>query len=595
MREVTRYSIGALASGKRQQTRSGPLSHTLLTDIYNPPQKGPSFSGSVNHEYARQNRENLKKERNDPLKGAFIDIIEDPDQAKDVVSGVLKKAARDRALNHALTLKILELASILSTPVPDTEEAQVHLEFLFKHVIDKAGVSAGKMCQILSDDPEIPLYLRELMTTIKSQGIPSRTVEEAQEYCNRIFTHGHYHIVKNLGCGTVGEAWLAQKNDGDSYCVIKLLKTTVSGARLKQEQRIWHAFIESIYTEDEKLRKKALRTIDQLFAGWRTELDFDQEKNGAINLSKRSKRYQVALPEAVGKIGETSVCLVYSVAPGIQLDKLVEMLSVYKLNPAVYTDIYATEIKAFPPLGSPEDWIKDLPQTYLAAQNEQALFLRNGKNKERTSHGDPHTGNIFLHFGKNNKLILTYIDTGLTVTREPVEVICHLGVFLDGILGNSRRLALQLIESAQELPTEYKGRRISRNQLIDLLAEKIETGVYNSTSSQQLDLAQKQKVFDKILDELDIIPNPGNIVFLKAQLQTYLTYRQLSNVVGQPDNNMFVASSTDMAEGLLRGLRTAPLETIITVSGSVAQVFENPALAWKRFQDFINSGNAKKK
>lgn len=506
----------------------------------------------------------------DPLKKA----LQDPDEMEHLLVGVSRQAIYDPSLKRALKNRAQDFA-ILGLKLPFWEEEN---SVRFKRIVETGGVSIGKMCQILADDPTVPEKLRKDMAIMKSQGLKTRNKNQAKEFIDQLLwangTGANYQINKSLSAGTVGETWLASNSSGDTK-VIKMLKQGVTKPRLEEERLIWKAVINSAHENNPKLRNQALAMVDQMFEGWLEELDFRLEKEGAEHLAERAKRYQVAPIEDIGldKANGTGVSIICGVAPGVQLDKLHEMLQVYKESPVEYASKYADIIAKNPWLAYPDDWKEQLAPGYLASQNEQVLFLRSKAG--RTSHGDPHMGNVFVDF-QDGKLQWTYIDTGLTVTRTPGTVMKHLGLSLDFLLGNSKNMAKELIRKADALPINYEGKPITPKQLRKILNRLLQERLFDSGIDLK-NMKTVQTVIEHTLEDVGIVQSAQDSVFLKSQLQTMLTYRELAKVTDTTEGGVFAKMAPDVFKGLKIGMKQAPLQTIHVVGRTLFETIKHPS------------------
>ncbi|MBY0404086.1 MAG: hypothetical protein K2X66_09320, partial [Cyanobacteria bacterium] len=508
----------------------------------------------------------------DFIKDPVLKIKETPSAGMPIMKDMHQMAKHDPALQAALDKRGPEVLGILSEPgfSPTDQSA------LFRRGAEKGGVSSGKMCQILADDPTLAPNLRAQMEKMKSQGTPSRTQVQAQEAVNQLYGPGKYTVENVLGVGTVGEVWLVKTADGRQQ-VLKMIKDGVTLKSLEEEEIIWKAFVKSAHKDNPAVRDRSLVMVDRLFKGWKEELDFKIEHQGAEALGKGAKRYDVAKPRDIAFVEEgggvqRGVSIVYDMAPGIKMDTLVEMLKVFKENPLEYQTRYAKEIGKHPWLKDPNAWSKDLATGYLASQNEQALFTSRAAG--RTSHGDPHTGNFFVTH-ENGKLKWTYIDTGLTVTRTPQEVTHHLTMMSDMLLGNSKGLAKKLIAKAESIPLSLDGKPVTRRELEQQLGKLLKERIYESGVDYR-DMSTVKRIMDNTLEELGIIQSAQDAVFLKSQLQVLQTYEDLAKVTGMNPKDILARSMPDISKGLWGCFRQRPGGTLVALKDTVFEFLQHP-------------------
>ena len=311
------------------------------------------------------------------------------------------------------------------------------------------------------------------------------------------------------------------------------------------------------------------------------ELNLLIEAQRAIDLNKNAKNYRVALPIEVGvdkANPKRGVSIIYEVAPGVQLNQLTKMLQVFNESPQKYFTEYDECIKQHPWLRNPEKWMHELPKAYLKAQNEQFLFI--GPDQSRVSHADPHTGNVFIDF-QNGRLMPTYIDTGLTVTRNTREVINHLGFCTDLILGNSRGIAKRVVENAHALPQGS-----TKEALIDSLTEQFDKTLFRSGNNLN-DFQNTISTLKSIIIEAGIIDSPTESLFLKAEVQSLMTYRELSKSVGQQHSHLIKESIGDVCRGLLKALVSKPSACLKNIYETMKHFLSDPYHAIRTAAQFV--------
>ena len=465
-----------------------------------------------------------------------------------------------------------------------------------KKMIMEKSICAGKMAQILADDPRVPLNDRSLFLSFKSNNATTRPrPEQAQKFVDKVYGKGRYEIIKEkpLGVGTVGEAYLARALDGapvpkGTLVVVKMLKRGATLAKLKKERAALIQYIKEVI-EDPTRQAYYIQNIKNNFRGWARELDFTHELVGAKRLAQGARRYKVAQGIELGygiskkpQVKRKAISMIYEYIDGVKLEELIDMLKLYRTNPAEYLTKYADQIKKFPWLAKPKEWMSTLPQTYLDAINEKAI-LGIYSYKSCVSHGDPHAGNIFINMRDDgSKLRLTFIDTGLTVTRSSKQVFSNLSICVSFITGNSKELARAIVESAERLP---KGK--TKEQLIKIIADRLDKKLFKKgialTNPQYTNT-----VINSILEKLGIIDSPTQAIFFKSQMQAILHYLSLSEVAGQ-NNNMLRQSLLDIAQSQIKAFCIHPKDAARSLLSSVKHFFQNFSQSIRTLTQFLST------
>lgn len=516
-----------------------------------------------------------------PIHSAVLEAVENP-------QAVIARASRNKGLRQRLN-------ELLKHNQPEIEQVVRKRKFqkgdnnLRAKMLAERSIGTGKMAQILADDPRVPANVRKYFGNFKSNITPTRNIVQAQAFVDRYYGSGRYEIIRSFGSGTVGETYLARALDGapvarGTEVVIKMLRRGATPKKLLRERNAFREIVRE-QIKDPKQQAYYLKMVNNYFKGWVRELDFLHEAQAAKILGEQGKRFRVAQPIEVAR-GRTStgaptkrgVSLVLHIAPGISLDKLMRMLEVYRTNPARYAIEFADEIRRFPWLAHPERWTGELPHTYLAAQNEQAMFVFGRRN--RVSHGDPHAGNVFVDF-QDGRLALTYIDTGLTVSRNGNQVIHNIGMCTDLITGNSRGLARRIIDSADSLSTGK-----TRQELINELAKMLDSELFkkgiNLTNPHYT-----QNTLNSMLERLGVIDSPTQALFFKSQMQSILHYLELSRLTGQ-QNNMLKNSVGDIFRGLREAFFTHPPYIISHIFGTLWHFISNPTQSIRTLTQFLS-------
>ncbi|MDX2085294.1 MAG: AarF/UbiB family protein [Candidatus Melainabacteria bacterium] len=541
-------------------------------------------------------------------RGAFHTLMEplekalqDPWEAKRLLSGMYDRYQHDDILKEAIDRRLSVFHRILTSP----EFYASQLDRQMKILVGAAGVGAGKVAQILSDDPRVPERLRRQLEAIKSDGLATRTPAEAQEDLDQLFPvtglgqgMGQYEVIgaHALGVGTVGETWRVRDRLTNEEQVVKIIKLGVTEETLEEERMIWKAFARVAFANDPKAEARAVSHIDNLFNGWIDELDLCKEKQGAEGLARHAKRYRVAPVKNLAVTTDANgvsrgAAIVFDVAPGIQLSQLFAVLEDYRALKAQHNlDIYRIQHKAllkqYPWLRSPDAVINKLPSAYLSAQNEQAMFIR--QNRQRVSHGDPHMGNVFVNLNEKGQLQICYIDTGLTVARSSQSVTHHDSLALNNLLANTREFSTGVIRQAGSVPREFAGDD-GRSALAEQLHHTLNQRLYQS-GIDFTDPELVNTVVENTMEELGVNPKEDDTIFLKSQLQTFMTYQKLSQLAGSDYRHILKESIPDVVQGFLTSLRYEPQETSHLLLRSVKEAARQPVQSAKVFFSHLFPG-----
>ena len=406
----------------------------------------------------------------------------------------------------------------------DLRDPKVLQEF-----IERSGVGTTKLAQIVSVDEAIMgkiaaqnPALAEAIAKTKSHCSFSRTLEEAQVILDHSFPNQSLKIVKELSAGSIGAAYVIQKPDG-TKCVLKMIKDGVTKSGLEREEKLCKRIIDELAdtpSEAEKLKYK----MEQYYKGWAEELDFGAEYTNNKILAKGAKRYKVA---DISDLSADGKCIIMDFASGIQMNRLVEILKDYKLNPEGFARKYAKEIAENPWLGNPEKVIQELQTTLLKTFDEQFMFMKNGKS---LMHGDPHTGNFFITADKKGHLIPEFIDTGNCVMRSGTEITKDIEFFTNYFVGNTEGIAKYFIEQCG-----YQGANKAAlvKQIGNVIKDEIFAVPQNITNFQGV-----QENIQIILKRYGLEMSAKNATALKAQMQFFTAISQAGSLKGSGGLNM---------------------------------------------------------
>ncbi len=451
-------------------------------------------------------------------------------------------------------------------------------------LLENSNILLSKFAQTFSTDDSLPKEISDIFKQFTSNCTVSRNISQAQQFADELYGAGKYTILKSFGAGTIGETYLAKTTDGTEV-VIKMLKDGITPERFGQDRVLFTKYISEFVTDPTEKEYK-INLINSMFDAWDNELNFGLEAQGAKDMAQGAKRFNVAQTLEVGSKDGQNVSLVMEKANGIRLDNLIEMIQLYKENPAEYFSKYSSQIEANPALKNPESWMGDLGKAYQKAQNEQAMFV--GINGERTIHADPHPGNVFIDFdSKTNKPIINYIDTGNTVKRTQSQTLQDLGLSINMMFGNSEGIARTMLDGAT-IPSGADSEALVK-QFAEKLDEKLYKAGINLKSTQYT-----QSTINEIMKELNIIPDAGNSNLMKATLQRIETSRAINRVCGTSSSK--VVDIKDLAQGILKSFKANPKETIKTISPIITWAYKNNNQAMITFfQMIMNNVNAPNK
>ncbi len=429
-------------------------------------------------------------------------------------------------------------------------------------MIEEANILFAKFAQTYSSETSLPPEVQQLFKKFTSNCSVSRNLKEAQELANTLYD-SKYTIVKAFGAGTIGEAYLARTTNGDEV-VIKMLKNGMTPERLSEDRKIFINYITKMIDEPKEKAYK-LKLLNGLFDSWEKELDFGLEAQSAKEMAHKATQFNVAQAIEVGSKNGRNISLVLEKAEGVRLDNLIDMIKVYKKDPAEYLRKYATEIEANPWLKTPETWIESLPAAYQKAQNEQILFV--SPSGEKVVHADPHTGNIFVDFDTaKGKSKITYIDTGNVAKRTNDDIIQDISLYSSLLIGNSEGVANALLHGA-ELPSDA-----AKEELAKQFAQMLDKRLFNAGVNLQ-NTAYTQGTINDIMKELKIVPAAHNTNLMKATVQRIKTLREICEATGIAENKH--QDVKELMYGISQAMATKPKETLKQLLPLIKWAYKN--------------------
>lgn len=401
-------------------------------------------------------------------------------------------------------------------------------ESLLKPIIEATGVGPNKILQMLSSNEAFMSRLsnnsQSLIRSVRSKCTPTRSIAEAQNELAKVF-NGKYQIKSRLGTGTIGEAYLISSNTGEEF-VAKMIKKGITEEKLNTEEELMRKFIGKL-APNQKETDKYTAMLHDLYSQWRSEINFVNEARYNELLKNGAERFKVAGIQDISFVNPEktiSRAIIYKKANGIQLDTLIQMLKDYKSNPTEYAEKYQDLIKKHQWLANPNEWLKDLPDSYAMAMSEMVSTPKKGF---AVVHGDPHPGNVFMDLdSKTRKLKPTFIDTGSVLVQDKKSLTESLGLMANFAVGNSKGIVRYYIDQASFIPVGY-----TKKELINTIAEKVDKQIFKANVNIK-DLATNQKIIDNILNEFGVIIPSESTSMMKVGLQTHSVSKELANLAG---------------------------------------------------------------
>lgn len=491
--------------------------------------------------------------KSNPLKVENIDVFESITQGvKGREATIASNLLRNKGFNRSLQ------AYSKKTGLKFSELAMMNEEALFKHMAEHGGVGPNKFLQIISSDEnmlkQMPESIQKMALKSRSENAATRTLSEVQEEISTMF-NGKYNVEKQLGVGTIGEAYLIKDTSGKKY-VAKLIKKGVDEDLLKNEEEIFIPILKQMIPDAQKARQKT-ELLKGLYIDWAKEVNFVQEAKYNEALAKGAKRFDVA---KVVELSKDTKCVVQEMAEGVQSDKFIQMVKDYRKNPVEYAEKYKDVIEKYPALKTPEKVLNEFSDNFMGSFDEMLMFSKR-KLKGSVMHGDPHQGNIFVSFTDKGKAKTTFIDTGNCVVRSIKNVKDDLSFFANYFVGNSKEVAKFFVERAKFLP---KGKNLE--QLQKEITQKFDEKLFKS-GCNVTDFTKNQAVIDNILDETGIVLASEFSTSLKAELQGIQTAKELFNLSGKSNSKIISTMIPDVLKGVGKiSLHSNPF-TIIKPAG----------------------------
>lgn len=396
--------------------------------------------------------------------------------------------------------------------------------------IEASGVGPTKISQIISNKTELMMEieskspeLANAIRAVKTNCSYGRTIEEAQAFLGQSFPNKGLVIdaTKELGAGSIGASYLAKTSDGADV-VVKMIKPGITRESLMAEQKFVDDLILAYGNSPAEITRLG-QMNKELYSGWINELDLVHSMENSQLLAKGAKNYSVA---KILEVSQNGQCLIMEKAGGIQMNKLVEILEDYKLNPEIFQTKYANLIAENPWLGNPEKVINELSPSLLKAFDEQFLYLKKGGIS--IMHGDPHTGNFFMTMNEKGKLIPQFIDTDNCIIRSAGQVKNDITFFSNYFVGNSKKVAEYFVEQCECDPKE-------KAKLIDAVANDIKTLIFDKKHN----IKNVNMVLDNvktILRQHGLHMTMENTTAMKSQFQFLTNISESAHLTGKKTN-----------------------------------------------------------
>lgn len=463
------------------------------------------------------------------------------------------KVAADESLASEVRSYIQKQTALKPTLVREIKTATEASEAI-RGAIELSGTGPTKMSQIISKEQGIMSQIESIspdlakaINSTRSNCSYSRTIEEATQFLEKAFPGRGYIIKHELGAASIGATYLVECKDG-SEIVVKMIKEGVSKESLLEECRLIDRLIPKVSNSAEEIDKLS-NMSRELYSGWIGELDLFNAMENNHQLAKNAKRFSVA---RVLEVSENGQCLIMEKAKGIQMDKLVEILTDYKMNPAEFSTKYAALIEQNPWLANPEKVLKELSPSILRAFDEQFLFLKKGGTS--IMHGDPHAGNFFITMGKNGRIMPEFIDTDNCVIRTAAQVKEDLSFFANYFVGNSSKVAEYFVNQCKCDPQD-------KARLIAEISEDIKNLIF-SKKCDITDLNLIQENIRTILKNHGLKLATDNATAMKAELQYLSAVSEAAHLAGGHSDIMTIMKDIPRASGKMIKAGVNPINCI---------------------------------
>lgn len=413
---------------------------------------------------------------------------------------------------------------------------------LFKVMVETGGVGPNKFLQIISSDEkllaQVPSFFKKTILGSRSNNTATRTLQQVNKELIAKF-NGKYTTIEKMGVGTVAEAYLIKDNTGKER-VAKFIKKGINEKLLDAEEIIFTTLLKKIIKDPKQAQQKVER-LQNLYKGWKIELNFVQEAKYNKLLAQKAKRFNVA---KITELSQDAQIIIYEKAEGIQADKFIHLVEEFKQNPKEYLKKYKNLLLEHPWMNDPEQVLKGFTSNFIKSFNEMLLFSKKGMS---IMHCDPHTGNMFVNPpDAKGKIKTTFIDTGNCCIRTSKDIAADLKFFLNYFIGNSKEVAKYFIGHAQSLPKNKNTEQIV-NELSSQMDKKLFKNGYNITN-----IKDNQKVIDRILDDMNIFLSPKTTTALKAQAQAMNNIQAFYNLSGTPQSQIIYKILPDAIKGMIK-------------------------------------------
>lgn len=391
--------------------------------------------------------------------------------------------------------------------IPKEFHTQILLQELY-------SVTSTKLNQTIAEATDIHPVMRTIMEKARSQNEFSRSFDEAQAELNLQFPGRGYKIDKELGAGSLGDAYRIRKQDGTT-AVLKMRRKDISH-QLELELASAEEILPAVM--DKAKSDYYLNYILANAPTWRDELDYNKEAMNYKALLGQNPHVRLTKVVDLAQVDETGKAgaIIYEEARGVSLDKLSEMEREFRANPQAYARKYADKIDAFPALAQPSEMLAKARVQYGKAVNH---YL----NESLTGHGDMHLGNFFF-----DGEALTAIDYGAVMKTDAAQRKREMKIVLSMLTGDSKTLSRGIVES-------LGNENITDTKLVDELAETFDAKLFNRPI-QLKDSAYLQKVLDDFFQRKGIALAPEEAMRLRNRVTYLLSEKALADQLGVASN-----------------------------------------------------------
>jgi hypothetical protein len=162
---------------------------------------------------------------------------------------------------------------------------------------------------------------------------------------------------------------------------------------------------------------------------------------------------------------------------------------------------------------------------------------------------------------------------------------------LDTLMVHAAGLGRKIVETAGSVPLEATGTREKQEAFI----QKFQITLFKRLMDPEVDYTNPNvvnTVVENTLEDFNINTQPQETIFLKSQIQTFLTYQRLCSFAEDPLGSILKESFPDLLQGLATSLKAAPQETIHLLSGYLYWASQRPKLSVKALLENLQGEKA---